>query len=161
MKWLDMDSIWPGIYWKPTRTDLVLDAIVGVLVLAIWGIVLEAFFIPAWFPGTIERELVVKSMLYTILFSVLYFGMTRYPRQFLRRKTFNIFGLNPQDKSERQFRIEVRCGRLGAIAICLFLLWESVKIVFALMETKWLDDVFRFSLVAIVVSLAFWRTTKQ
>ena len=152
MKWFDMDSIWPGIYLKPTRTDLVLDAIVGVLVLAIWGIVLEAFFIPACFPGTIDREQVAMLMQCTILFGVVYFWTTRYPRPFRRK----IFDRNPPDNSEQRHRFHARCGRLCAIVISLFFLWESVKIVFALMDTKWLDDILRFSFAAIVVSLITW-----
>ena len=152
MKWFDMDSIWPGIYLKPTRTDLVLDAIVGLLILAIWGIVLGAFFIPAWFPGSIERKLVMVVMQLTILFGVVYFWSIRYSRPFRRK----IFDRNPPDNSERRHRFHARISRICAIVGCLFILWEIVKEAFALTDMKWLDTIFRFSFAATVAALFVW-----
>ena len=151
MKLFDMNSIWSGIYLKPARTDLVLDAIVGLLLLVICGIVLGAFLFPACFPDTVEREQIGKLMQFAVAFGALYVLGTRYPPP-IRRK---IFDRNPPDNSERCHRINTRCVRIYAI-LCLLFLWESIKTAFTLTNVKWLDDILRFGFAMIAVSLITW-----
>ncbi|MCL2623687.1 MAG: hypothetical protein FWD31_08490, partial [Planctomycetaceae bacterium] len=145
---------------KPTRTDLVLDVVNGMVYLVIWGIILVAAMFPALFPGTIEREHFVSMTQMTVLLGVVYFWATRYPRLFQRK----IFERNPPDNSVRRHRIHARCGRLCFIVVGLFFLWINIKIVFALEDTKRLDEILRYVYGAMVVSLVIWvwvRTRKK
>jgi len=159
MKLSDMISRLPFFYLKPTRTDLVLDGINGLLFLVIWGIILVAAMFPVLFPGTIDREHFVLMTQITVLLTAVYIWSTRYPRIFQRR----IFDVNPPDNSERRHRIHARCGRLCFIVVGLFFLWITLREVFALEEMKRLDVILRYGFGAVVVSLLIWvrvRTSK-
>ena len=157
MKLFDINTVWPFIYLKPTRTDLVLDAINGLVFLVIWGMLLGAYFFPAWFPGTVEREHLAKMTQLTVLLGVVYFWQTRYPRPFRRK----IFDMNPPDNSIWRHRLYARCGRLCFIGGGLFFLCESVKLAFALESMKRLDEIQRYGFAAILVSLLIWTRIKK
>ena len=152
MKRFDISSVWPGIYLKPTRTDLVLDAVVGLILLVISGMELGAFFFPACFPGSVDWEHFSRYTSLALLLGAICFWGTRYPLRIRRR----VFDWNPPDNSERRHRIDVRGVRILAIFLSLLILWNSIKTVFALVNVKWLDDILRFGGKAIVVATIIW-----
>ena len=140
---------WP-IYLKPTGFDLVLDGVVVTLFLILWGVLLGACVFPNHFPADFDREHLTLMTQLTALFAIAYIISTRYPFP-SRRKRFLWFP-PPQDSEELR-QLNARYFRWFSIALCVFLLWENVKLFPHIGEMKLRDEMIRYVFVGLLMCI--------
>ena len=140
---------WP-IYVKPTRFDLVLDGVVAVLFLILWGILLGACVFPNHFPADFDREHLILMAQLTVLFAILYVVSTRYP--FPARRKYFLWLPPPRDSVELR-QLHARYSRWSSIVVCLFLLWENVKLFPQIGKMAFWDEILRYVVIGLFICI--------
>ena len=121
---------------KLTRFDIVLETVIALILLTMWGMVLVSLLCSACFPGFYDQRLVVDNAVFFSLCTVIAYWRTRYL----------MYSWNDKDNTEKPARSSIMICRVALIMVGLIFLSLGLP-------KRWDDLFFYGSIVCVCMML--------